>query len=176
MPAKTNLDAAWQHCPARCRHVRRLHFIWPACSRSSSHAHRPRVEKILSSIFFSRTSCRSGRWPSCGKEPVQLFNAVTGTSNGLLAALFSVNMPIWWCKGLFQPRVLGLHYAPFAHILIMAFSATWTQILKKPRPFSTRPRKPCSALPFRWSSSAIIHHSAGLRQRDGPYPVPHIRA
>ena len=26
-------------------------------------------------------------------------NAVTGTSNGLLAALFGVNMPIWWCKG-----------------------------------------------------------------------------
>ena len=46
-------------------------------------------------------------------------NAVTGTSNGLLAALFGVNMPIWWCKGLFPSLVvLGLHYAPFAYILI----------------------------------------------------------
>ena len=46
-------------------------------------------------------------------------NAVTGTSNGLLAALFGVNMPIWWCKGLFPSlMVLGLHYAPFAYILI----------------------------------------------------------
>ncbi|MCI6528770.1 MAG: iron ABC transporter permease [Clostridiales bacterium] len=46
-------------------------------------------------------------------------NAVTGTSNGLLAALFDINMPIWWCKGLFPSlMVLGLHYAPFAYILI----------------------------------------------------------
>ena len=46
-------------------------------------------------------------------------NAVTGTSNGLLAALLGVNMPIWWCKGLFPSlMVLGLHYAPFAYILI----------------------------------------------------------
>lgn len=46
-------------------------------------------------------------------------NAVTGTSNGLLAALFDINMPMWWCKGLFPSlMVLGLHYAPFAYILI----------------------------------------------------------
>ena len=46
-------------------------------------------------------------------------NAVTGTSNGLLTALFGINMPIWWCKGLFPSlMVLGLHYAPFAYILI----------------------------------------------------------
>ena len=46
-------------------------------------------------------------------------NAVTGTSNGLLAALFGGNMPMWWCKGLFPSlMVLGLHYAPFAYILI----------------------------------------------------------
>ena len=46
-------------------------------------------------------------------------NAVTGTSNGLLASLFGINMPIWWCKGLFPSLVvLGLHYAPFAYILI----------------------------------------------------------
>ena len=46
-------------------------------------------------------------------------NAVTGTSNGLLAALFGINMPIWWCKGRFPSlMVLGLHYAPFAYILI----------------------------------------------------------
>ena len=45
-------------------------------------------------------------------------NAVTGTSNGLLAATLGINMPIWWCKGLFPSLVvLGLHYAPFAYIL-----------------------------------------------------------
>lgn len=46
-------------------------------------------------------------------------NAVTGTSNGLLAATAGITMPIWWCKGLFPSIVvLGLHYAPFAYILI----------------------------------------------------------
>lgn len=46
-------------------------------------------------------------------------NVVTGTSNGLLAATLGINMPLWWCKGLFPSLVvLGLHYAPFAYILI----------------------------------------------------------
>ncbi len=45
-------------------------------------------------------------------------NAVTGTSNGLLASL-GIVMPAWWCVGLFPSIVvLGLHYAPFAYILI----------------------------------------------------------
>lgn len=46
-------------------------------------------------------------------------NLVTGTSNGLLASLFGINMPAWWCVGMFPcVIVLGLHYAPFAYILI----------------------------------------------------------
>lgn len=46
-------------------------------------------------------------------------NAVTRTSNGLLASLFGIEMPKWWCQGLFPSMmVLGLHYAPFAYILI----------------------------------------------------------
>ncbi len=46
-------------------------------------------------------------------------NKVTGTSDGLLASLFSIRMPHWWCLGLFpSAMVLGLHYAPFAYILI----------------------------------------------------------
>lgn len=45
-------------------------------------------------------------------------NAVTGTSNGLLATL-GILMPKWWCIGLFPSIVvLGMHYAPFAYILI----------------------------------------------------------
>ena len=44
---------------------------------------------------------------------------VTGVKDGLLASLFHIYMPIWWCKGLFPSlMVLGLHYAPFAYILI----------------------------------------------------------
>lgn len=46
-------------------------------------------------------------------------NAVTGTSNGLLVTLAHITMPLWWCQGLFPSAVvLGLHYAPFAYIMI----------------------------------------------------------
>ncbi len=46
-------------------------------------------------------------------------NKITGTANGLLASLFNITMPKWWCQGLFpSAMVLGLHYAPFAYILI----------------------------------------------------------
>ena len=46
-------------------------------------------------------------------------NKVTGTANGLLASLFGITMPAWWCRGLLPSAVvLGLHYAPFAYILI----------------------------------------------------------
>lgn len=46
-------------------------------------------------------------------------NKITGTSNGLLASLFGTCMPKWWCQGLFPcAMVLGLHYAPFAYIMI----------------------------------------------------------
>lgn len=46
-------------------------------------------------------------------------NAVTGTSNGLLASLFGIMAPKWWCQGLLPcALVLGLHYAPFAYIMI----------------------------------------------------------
>ncbi|MBR0231540.1 MAG: iron ABC transporter permease [Clostridia bacterium] len=45
--------------------------------------------------------------------------AVTGNRDGLLAGLFGVTMPQWWCAGMFPSiLVLGLHYAPFAYILI----------------------------------------------------------
>ena len=46
-------------------------------------------------------------------------NQVTGTADGLLASLFGIHMPAWWCLGLFPCIiVLGMHYAPFAYILI----------------------------------------------------------
>ena len=45
--------------------------------------------------------------------------SVTGVKDGLLASLFHICMPKWWCQGLFPSiMVLGLHYAPFAYILI----------------------------------------------------------
>ena len=79
-------------------------------------------------------------------------NAVTGTSNGLLAALFGVHMPIWWCKGLFPSlMVLGLHYAPFAYILIGGISGIWTPTWRRRPPSWTPPSgRPCCASPCLW--------------------------
>lgn len=46
-------------------------------------------------------------------------NQVVGTADGLLASLFGICAPRWWCLGLVPSSlVLGLHYAPFAYILI----------------------------------------------------------
>ena len=46
-------------------------------------------------------------------------NRITGTSDGLIASLFHAYFPRWWCQGIFpSAMVLGLHYAPFAYILI----------------------------------------------------------
>lgn len=46
-------------------------------------------------------------------------NVVTGGSDGLLASIFNITMPAWWCKGIFPSAVvLALHYAPFAYIMI----------------------------------------------------------
>lgn len=50
-----------------------------------------------------------------------MFNsaAVTGGADGLLASLFGIRMPLWWCQGIFPCIiVLGLHYSAFAYILI----------------------------------------------------------
>ncbi|MDD6282378.1 MAG: iron ABC transporter permease [Oribacterium sp.] len=46
-------------------------------------------------------------------------NAVVGTADGLLANMFHIYMPKWWCVGLFpSAMVLGLHYSAFAYIMI----------------------------------------------------------
>ena len=46
-------------------------------------------------------------------------NAVMGTANGLLASLTGFEAAKWWCQGLVPSSiVLGLHYSPFAYILI----------------------------------------------------------
>ena len=38
-------------------------------------------------------------------------NLITGGSDGLLASLFGLRMPLWWCEGLFpSAMVLSLHY------------------------------------------------------------------
>ena len=103
-------------------------------------------------------------------------NAVTGTSNGLLAALFGVNMPIWWCKGLFPSlMVLGLHYAPFAYILIGGIFRNMDANLEEAATIMGTPRLKIFArvtLPLvkpAVLSTVLLVFSSAM----GSYPVPH---
>ncbi len=77
-----------------------------------------KFKKYLSSIFIFPYIMPQWTLATVWKN---LFDsiAVTGTRDGLLAGLFGITMPSWWCQGMFPSvLVLGLHYAPFAYILI----------------------------------------------------------
>ncbi len=77
-----------------------------------------RFKKYLSSIFIFPYIMPQWTLATVWKN---LFDsiAVTGNRDGVLAGLLGVNMPKWWCSGMFPSiLVLGLHYAPFAYILI----------------------------------------------------------
>ena len=68
--------------------------------------------KYLSSIFIFPYICRSGLSPSCGRTS-STPTPSPAPPNGLLAATLGIEMPAWWCVGLFPSViVLGLHYAP----------------------------------------------------------------
>ncbi len=103
-------------------------------------------------------------------------NAVTGTSNGLLASLFGINMPIWWCKGLFPSlMVLGLHYAPFAYILIGGIFRNMDANLEEAATILDTPRWKIAfrvtlpmVKPAILSTVLLVFGSAM-----GSYPVPH---
>ncbi|MCQ2536954.1 MAG: iron ABC transporter permease [Lachnospiraceae bacterium] len=103
-------------------------------------------------------------------------NAVTGTSNGLLAALFGIEMPIWWCKGLFPSlMVLGFHYAPFAYILIGGIFKNMDANLEEAATILDTPK---SKIMFRITlpmvkpailSTILLVFGSSM----GSYPVPH---
>ena len=77
-----------------------------------------KCRKYLSSIFIFPYIMPQWTLAVCWQN-VFNSNRVTGTSDGLLASLTGICMPSWWCRGLFpSAMVLGLHYAPFAYILI----------------------------------------------------------
>ena len=103
-------------------------------------------------------------------------NAVTGTSNGLLASLFGINMPLWWCKGLFPSlMVLGLHYAPFAYILIGGIFRNMDANLEEAATILDTPRWKIAfrvtlpmVKPAILSTILLVFGSAM-----GSYPVPH---
>lgn len=77
-----------------------------------------KCRKYLSSIFIFPYIMPQWTLAVCWQN-VFNSNRVTGTSDGLLASLTGICMPSWWCRGLLPSAiVLGLHYAPFAYILI----------------------------------------------------------
>ncbi|MDE6108457.1 MAG: iron ABC transporter permease [Oscillospiraceae bacterium] len=103
-------------------------------------------------------------------------NAVTHTSNGLLASLFGITMPSWWCQGLFPSlMVLGLHYAPFAYILIGGIFRNMDANLEEAATILDTPRWKIAfrvtlpmVKPAILSTILLVFGSAM-----GSYPVPH---
>ncbi|MCF0111254.1 MAG: iron ABC transporter permease [Erysipelotrichaceae bacterium] len=103
-------------------------------------------------------------------------NAVTGASNGLLASLFGITMPIWWCKGLFPSIVvLGLHYAPFAYILIGGIFKNMDANLEEAATIlDTPPSKILTRITLPMVRPAILSTILlVVGGAMGSYPVPH---
>ena len=103
-------------------------------------------------------------------------NLVTGTSDGLLTALFGIRMPLWWCQGMFPSVVvLSLHYAPFAYILIGGIFRNMDANLEEAATIMGTPRLKIFArvtLPLvkpAVLSTVLLVFSSAM----GSYPVPH---
>ena len=103
-------------------------------------------------------------------------NTVTGGSNGLLAAMFGIEMPLWWCKGLFPSLVvLGLHYAPFAYILIGGIFRNMDANLEEAATILDTPRwKTMLKITLPMVKPAILSTILLVFGSSmGTYPVPH---
>ena len=103
-------------------------------------------------------------------------NAVTGGADGLLASLFGIHVPIWWCQGLFPSAlVLGLHYAPFAYILIGGIFRNMDANLEEAATILDTPKWKsflCITLPLvkpAILSTILLVFGSAM----GSYPVPH---
>ena len=79
-------------------------------------------------------------------------------------------MPMWWCKGLFPSlMVLGLHYAPFAYILIGGIFRNMDANLEEAATILDTPKWKTMfrvTLPDGQARDPL-HHPARLRQRHG---------
>ena len=103
-------------------------------------------------------------------------NAVMGTANGLLASLTGFEAAKWWCQGLVPSSiVLGLHYAPFAYILIGGIFRNMDANLEEAATILDTPRWKimCQITlpmikPAILSTVLLVFGSAM-----GSYPVPH---
>ncbi len=134
-----------------------------------------RFKKYLSSIFIFPYIMPQWTLAMVWKN---LFdsNLITGTRDGLFASLFHVTMPSWWCQGLFPSVVvLGLHYAPFAYILIGGIFRNMdanleeaATILNTPR-FKIMTRVTLPLVRPAILSTILLVFGSSM----GSYPVPH---
>lgn len=78
-----------------------------------------KFKKFISTVFVFPYIMPSWTLATWWETFFKNVNAGAGTSNGIMAAVFGINMPEWFVYGYFPISVvLGLHYAPFAYILI----------------------------------------------------------
>lgn len=78
-----------------------------------------RFKKFISAVFVFPYIMPSWTLAMFWSNFFKNVNVGAGTSNGILAAVFGIMMPEWFVYGFFPISVvLGLHYAPFAYILI----------------------------------------------------------
>lgn len=103
-------------------------------------------------------------------------NAIMGTSDGALAYFLGIHMPEWWCCGLFPcALVLGLHYAPFAYILIGGIFRNMDANLEEAATILNTPKLKTFfrvTLPMITPavlSTVLLVFSSSM----GSYPVPH---
>lgn len=76
-------------------------------------------KKFISSVFVFPYIMPSWTLALFWQTFFKNVNIGLGTSNGLLASVFGIYAPEWFVYGYFPiSLVLGLHYAPFAYILI----------------------------------------------------------
>lgn len=78
-----------------------------------------RFKKFISTVFVFPYMMPAWTLATFWQTFFKNVNVGAGTSNGIMAAVFGVYMPEWFVYGYFPiSLVLGLHYAPFAYILI----------------------------------------------------------
>lgn len=78
-----------------------------------------RMKKFISGVFVLPYMMPAWTLATFWVTFFKNVNIGAGTSNGIMASVFGVNMPEWFVYGPFPiALVLGLHYAPFAYILI----------------------------------------------------------
>ncbi len=78
-----------------------------------------KYKKFISSVFVFPYIMPAWTLATFWQTFFKNVNVGAGTSNGIMASVFGVFMPEWFVYGYFPiSLVLGLHYAPFAYILI----------------------------------------------------------